>query len=140
MQLFGETAGVTGAASGIGRALARRLSRAGARLVLADLDGAALTATAHEMGATAVVTDVASPDDNEALADAAGPTRVLCLNAGVTGSHVGPVWLTPPEQWARVMGVTLGGVVNGWGAFAPRILADAQPHHILITASLAGLA
>ena len=140
MQLFGETAVVTGAASGIGRALARRLARAGARLVLADLDGAALTATAHEMGATAVVTDVASPDDNEALADAAGPTRVLCLNAGVTGSHVGPVWLTPPDQWARVMGVNLGGVINGLRAFVPRMLSDEQPHHILITASLAGLA
>ena len=98
MQLFGETAVVTGAGSGIGRALARRLARAGARLVLADIDGAALTATAHELGATAVVTDVASPDDSEALADVAGPTRVLCLNAGMTGSHAGPVWLTPPDQ------------------------------------------
>jgi NAD(P)-dependent dehydrogenase (short-subunit alcohol dehydrogenase family) len=50
MQLFGETAVVTGAGSGIGRALARRLAQAGARLVLADIDGAALTATAHELG------------------------------------------------------------------------------------------
>jgi NAD(P)-dependent dehydrogenase (short-subunit alcohol dehydrogenase family) len=140
MQLVGETAVVTGAASGIGRALARRLAQAGARLVLADIDGPALTATASEVGATAVVTDVASPDDNEALADVAGPTRVLCLNAGVTGSHLGPVWLTPPDQWARVMGVNLGGVVNGLRAFVPRMLSDDQPHHILITASLAGLA
>ena len=75
--------------------------------MLADIDGPALSATASEVGATAVVTDVASPDDNGALADVAGPTRLLCLNAGVTGSHLGPVWLTPPDQWARVMGCLL---------------------------------
>src|SRR3954468_10376026 len=119
MHLVGETAVVTGAAGGIGRALARRLARGGARLVLADIDSVALTASAHELGATAVVTDVASPDDNDALADVAGPTPVLCLNAGVIGSHVGPVWLTPPDQWARVVGVNLGGVVNGLRTFVP---------------------
>jgi NAD(P)-dependent dehydrogenase (short-subunit alcohol dehydrogenase family) len=108
--------------------------------VLADIDGAALTAAAHQLEATAVVTDVASPDENEALADVAGPTRVLCLNAGVIGGHVGPVWLTPPDQWARVMGVNLGGVINGLRAFVPRMLSDDALHSILITASLAGLA
>lgn len=140
MQLSGETAVVTGAASGIGRALARRLAQCGARLVLADIDAAALTAITRELDATAVVTEVASPDENEALADVAGPPRILCLNAGVTGSHAGPVWLTPPDQWARVMGVNLGGVINGLRAFVPRMVSDDEPHHVLITASLAGLA
>ena len=140
MRLRGRTAVVTGAASGIGRALARRLARGGARLVLADTDAPGLTGVARELGGTAVVTDVGSPDDNEALADVAGPVSIVCLNAGVTGSHPGPVWLTPPEQWARVMETNLGGVINGLRAFVPRMLADGQPHHLLITASLAGLA
>ena len=56
------------------------------------------------------------------------------------GSQVGPVWLTPPDQWAQVMVVNFGGVINGLLAFVPRMLADNERHHILITASLAGLA
>ena len=140
MQMSGQTAVITGAASGIGRALARRLATAGASLVLADIDAIALRAVADELGGTAVVTDVASLEDNEALADLAGPARLVCLNAGITGSHVGPVWLTPPDEWARVMDTNLGGVINGLRAFVPRMVSDGQPHHILITASLAGLA
>lgn len=140
MQMSGQTAVITGAASGIGRALARRLATAGACLVLADIDANALRAVADELGGTAVVTDVARPEDNEVLADLAGPARLVCLNAGITGSHVGPVWLTPPEEWARVMDTNLGGVINGLRAFVPRMVSDGQPHHILITASLAGLA
>src|SRR3712207_3481302 len=127
VRLQDRTAGVTGAASGIGRALARRLARCGARLVLADVDGEALSAVADQLGGTAVVPDVASPEDNEALADVAGPARLVCLNAGVTGNHGGAVWQTPPDQWAHVMETNLGGVLNGLRAFVPRMLADGQP-------------
>lgn len=51
-----------------------------------------------------------------------------------------PPWEAPPAEWRRVLDINLGGVVNGLRAFIPRMLDDGQPHHVLITASLAGLA
>lgn len=140
MWMTGCTAVVTGAASGIGFALARSLTAGSARVIMVDKDAEGLCASARELGGTAVVSDVASVADNEALAEMAGVTRVLCLNAGVVGSHDGPVWLTPPDQWAQLMATNVGGVVNGLRAFVPRMIADGEPHNIVITASLAGLA
>ena len=136
----GFTAVVTGAASGIGLALASNLAQRCARLFLADKDEAAVRAAADRLGGTAVVADVSSLDDNLALAELAGPARLVCLNAGLPGKHGGPVWETPPEQWRDVMATNLGGVLNGLRAFVPAMLADGQPHTILVTASLAGLA
>lgn len=140
MDLEGRTTIVTGAASGIGRALAMDVSDRGGRLVLADRDPVGLERTADDTGGTAVRLDVASPDDHERLAELAGTPTLLCLNAGVTSPSAGPVWEAPPEEWRRVMDINLGGVVNGLRAFVPRMLATGDPHHILITASLAGLA
>ena len=134
-----EVAVVTGAASGIGAALARRLQQRGARLVLADVDADPLHQLADELGATAVVTDVSDPDAMERLAHAASGARLVCLNAGILSTHPGPVWEAPHLEWQRVMNVNLGGVVNGLRAFVPRLLGDESPSHILITASLAGL-
>lgn len=140
MDLKGRCAVVTGAASGIGRALAGEIGDRGGRLVLADRDPAGLQRAADETGGTAVVMDVASPDDHERLADAAGTPTLLCCNAGITGAATGPVWEAPPASWRRVLDVNLGGVVNGLRTFVPRMLATGEPHHVLITASLAGLA
>lgn len=140
MDLEGRTAIVTGAASGIGRALATAISDRGGRVVLADRDPAGLQQTADDTGGTAVPLDVASPDDHERLALVAGTATLLCLNAGVTSPAAGPVWEAPPEEWRRVMDINLGGVVNGLRTFVPRMLATGEPHHIVITASLAGLA
>ena len=136
----GATAVVTGAASGIGRALAEQLATRGARLVLADVDHDALSLVAADLAATSVALDVADPDDNERLAEVAGPARLVCLNAGVTSAHPGPVWEAPPAEWRRVVDVNLGGVVNGLRAFVPRMLATGGHHAVLVTASLAGLA
>ena len=136
----GFTAVVTGAASGIGLALASNLAQRGARLFLADKDEAAVQAAAERLGGTAVVADVASLDDNLALAELAGPTGLVCLNAGLPGKHGGPVWLTPPDQWRAVLDTNLDGVLNGLRAFVPRMLADGRAHTIVVTASLAGLA
>jgi NAD(P)-dependent dehydrogenase (short-subunit alcohol dehydrogenase family) len=140
MDLAGRTAVVTGAASGIGRALALASRERGAHLVLADRDAAGLDQTACETEGVAVTVDVSSPDDNERLAEVAGTPTLLCLNAGVVSSWTGPVWEAPPEEWRRVLDVNLGGVVNGLRTFVPRMLASGEEHHILITASLAGLA
>jgi NAD(P)-dependent dehydrogenase (short-subunit alcohol dehydrogenase family) len=131
---------VTGAASGIGRALAIRLASLGARLVLADVQALALADVAAAVEAVAVPTDVADPDAMEALAVAAPGAELVCLNAGIVGSALGPSWEVDPGEWDRVMAVNVGGVVNGLRAFVPRLLASGRPGHVLITASLAGLA
>ena len=130
---------VTGAASGIGRALAHALHGRGARVVLADRDRDALEVVAGELHAPAVCMDVTSADDYERLAQAAGPADLVCLNAGISSVHGGPVWETPAAQWQQVMDVNLGGLVHGLRTFVPRLLAAERPGHVLVTASLAGL-
>ena len=134
-----EAAVVTGAANGIGRALAQVLHARGVRLVLADRDRDGLAAVAAELGATSVAMDVTSADDHARLADAAGAVDLVCLNAGITGTHGGPVWETPAAEWQQVLDVNLGGLVHGLRTFVPRLLAAQRPGHVLVTASLAGL-
>ncbi|SDY40039.1 NADP-dependent 3-hydroxy acid dehydrogenase YdfG [Saccharopolyspora shandongensis] len=133
------TAVVTGAASGIGRALAEALHAKGADLVLADVDADALSATAERLGATGVTADVADPAAMNALAAQAPQARLICLNAGVVGASLGAPWEVPPDEWDRVFGINVGGVVNGLRAFVPGLLASGEQAHVLITASLAGL-
>lgn len=131
---------VTGAASGIGRALAARLAAAGTRLVLADVHAAALVQVAAGLHATAIPTDVADPMAVQQLAAAAPDADLVCLNAGIVGTALGAPWEADPREWDTLLAVNLGGVVNGLRAFVPRLLASGRPGHILITASLAGLA
>lgn len=132
---------VTGAASGIGLALARALAGGGTRLVLADRNGEALeSAVAGLANVTTVVIDVADPDDNARLAAVAGSPDLVCLNAGVVSTQAEPIWQTPPDEWRRVLDVNAGGVVNGLRAFVPVLLAAGGTRRLLITASLAGLA
>lgn len=139
MDLTGRTAVVTGAAGGIGRALALALRDTGARLVLADREAVRLQQVADETDALAVPADVSLPEEYERLAEAAGVPALLCLNAGVVSSWPGPVWEAPADEWRRVLDINLGGVVNGLRAFVPRMLATVDHHRILITASLAGV-
>jgi NAD(P)-dependent dehydrogenase (short-subunit alcohol dehydrogenase family) len=134
------TAVVTGAASGIGQALAEALHARGATLVLADIAGDPLTATAERLGATGVVADVSDPDAMRALAESVPDANLVCLNAGMLGASLGAPWEVPAEEWDRVFAVNVGGIVNGLRAFVPRLLAAGRPAHVLITASLAGLA
>jgi len=144
-ELAGRTAVVTGAASGIGRALAGRLAAEGMRVVLADVEAAALQVAADELQAgggevTAVVTDVANGGQVDALAAAAdaafGPVHVLCNNAGVGAGGLLSELTTADWQW--VLGVNLWGVIHGIRAFLPGMLAHGGPAHIVNTASLAG--
>lgn len=132
---------VTGAASGIGLALASALSKRGCRLHLLDIDEAALDGAASELDAeSAVAGDVADPPVIQQIANSVGAVDLLCLNAGVTSSFSGAPWEASPEEWDRVLGVNLLGVVNGLRSFVPLMLERNQPSHILITASLAGAA
>lgn len=140
MEARNTTAVVTGAASGIGRALAQRLKQRGADLTVADRDAEALQAVADDLDAHAVTMDVSRAGDNDRLAASVDTPAVLCLNAGVLSTAPGPVWEAAPDEWRRVLDINLGGVVNGLRAFVPRMLATGREHRILITASLAGLA
>jgi NAD(P)-dependent dehydrogenase (short-subunit alcohol dehydrogenase family) len=133
---------ITGAASGIGRALAQRLSKERMRLVLADVDRRALSELASSLpDAVAVPTDVSRMRDVEALAAQAyarfGRVHLLCNNAGV--AEYGAVWEVPLRRWKRVIGVNLWGAVHGCLAFVPRMIAQGQAAHVVNTASMAGL-
>jgi NAD(P)-dependent dehydrogenase (short-subunit alcohol dehydrogenase family) len=142
----GRVAVVTGAASGIGLALARRLGAEGMRVVLADVEQPALATAAARLAdeglqALPVPTDVADPAQVDALRDAAlqafGAVHLVCLNAGVGGSH-GPMWEIPRGDLEWVFGVNLWGVVNGIRSFVP-VLLEQESAHVVTTASIFGL-
>jgi len=136
---------VTGAASGIGRALAERFLAEGARVVLADVEQPALEATLRELGAAGEVlgvpTDVTRAEDVAALAEATlgafGAVHVVCNNAGVFAG--GPAWECPIEDYEWVLGVNTWGVIHGVRTFVPILLKQGAPAHILNTASMAAL-
>jgi len=142
----GQTAVVTGAASGIGLALARELVGAGLQVVLADVEEGPLQAAVAELGAggaavLGVPTDVSDGAQVDALArqvgDAFGPVHLLCNNAGVGGG--GLIAELSEADWAWVLGVNLWGVIHGLRAFLPGMLAHGQPAHVVNTASVLGL-
>ena len=103
--LEGRRALVTGAASGIGLAVARRLVAAGASVVVSDLPGEALERAAAELGAIPAAADLADRLAVYALAEAAGPTGILVNNAGL--QHVGAIDEFPDEAWDRIVSVML---------------------------------
>jgi NAD(P)-dependent dehydrogenase (short-subunit alcohol dehydrogenase family) len=140
----GSVTVVTGAASGIGAALARAFAAARCAVVLADADAHALASVADSIDADvlAVVTDVSDATAVEHLADEAfarfGAVHVLCNNAGV--STFNPLIAQTLDDWRWVLGVNLWGVIHGVHTFLPRLLAQGRPAHIVNTSSLAGLA
>jgi NAD(P)-dependent dehydrogenase (short-subunit alcohol dehydrogenase family) len=145
-ELRDRVAVVTGAAGGIGLALAGQCAAEGMRVVLADVDEAGLARAVAELtarGARAlgVRTDVSRAAEVEALADAAerafGATHVVCNNAGVAVG--GPSWTLTEADWQWVLGVNLWGVIHGVRAFVPRMLASGDEGHVVNTASVAGL-
>jgi NAD(P)-dependent dehydrogenase (short-subunit alcohol dehydrogenase family) len=144
--LEGKVAVVTGAASGIGRALAARFAAEKMKVVLADVEEAPLAAVEAELregGASvlAVRTDVQQGAAVEALAartvEHFGAAHVVCNNAGV-GGVAGPLWMQTEADWAWTVGVNLWGVVHGIRAFVPGMLARGEGH-VVNTASIAGL-
>jgi NADP-dependent 3-hydroxy acid dehydrogenase YdfG len=142
-----KVAVVTGAASGIGRALAERSAKAGMKVVLADIEEAALAQTEKEMRAAggtvlAVRTDVSKANEVEALArktlDSFGAVHLLCNNAGV-GVAPRATWETTLEDWQWCLGVNLWGVIHGIRTFVPIMLKQNTEGHVVNTASGAGL-
>jgi len=139
---------VTGAASGIGRALATRCAREGMRVVLADVEAPALDAAvadvrAHGHDATGVVADVSSQDSVDELArrayDSYGAVHLLFNNAGVLGGRPGPIWESTLNDWRWILGVNVYGVIHGLRSFVPRMLDSGEEGWVVNTASMGGL-
>jgi len=141
----GKTAVVTGGASGVGRALGRRFAREGMRVVLADVEPAALERTTTELRAegldvVGVVTDVTRFDSVTALAQRTfhthGAVHVLCNNAGVGTNELHTMlWQSPASDWQWVLAVNVWGVLHGIKAFVPAMLEDGQEGHVVNTSS-----
>ena len=132
---------ITGAASGIGRGLAREAASRGYRLVLADRDADALAGVAAELpDALAVPTDVTDRDAVFALAEAAfdrlETVDLLFNNAGVMAT--GLSWEISAERWQQSLDVNIGGIVHGLAAFVPRMIAAGTPSRIINTSSVGG--
>jgi len=143
--LDGRVAVVTGGASGIGNALAKRFADDGMKVAIGDVEAPALELAVKELreGGADVIgvpTDVTDPAQVEALAVAAerefGAIHIACNNAGVGAG--GLSWEAPLETWQWVIGVNMWGVIHGIRAFVPRIIAQ-DAGHIVNTASVAGL-
>ena len=145
-RLEGRTAVVTGAASGIGLAVANQLAAAGMQVVMADLDGSAVEAAAdvtrrHGAQIEAVQVDVRDPEAIDRVADFAvrrfGGLHVAVNNAGIVNQ--GLAWELPLTEWHRVLDVNLWGVVHGVRSFIPRILATGEEGHVVNVASMAAV-
>lgn len=144
--LAGKIAFITGAASGIGLGLAQAFAAAGMRVAITDVEKGALDkaeAGLRDAGADvwSTVLDVTDRAAFARAADAAeahfGKVHVICNNAGVTSR--GPIERASYDDWDWVLGVNLGGVINGVHVFLPRIKAHGEGGHIVNTSSIAGL-
>ena len=143
--MTGRVAVVTGAASGIGKALALGFAGEGANVVLADIEEAPLRAAEAEVAdrgveALGVITDVTDAGSVGALAQATidrfGAVHMVCNNAGVGGG--GLIRNQQLVDWKWVVDVCLWGVIHGVHHFLPHLI-EAEESHIMSTASVAGL-
>lgn len=145
-QIEDRVAVVTGAASGIGLAIADALAAVGCHLVVTDIDGEAVSAAADRIRARgttveALQVDVRDPDAVDRAAATAverlGAVNIAVNNAGVVNR--GLSWELSLEDWRRVLDVNLWGVIHGVRAFVPRILSSGQEGHVVNIASMAAV-
>ncbi len=145
MQDFnGKVAVITGGSSGVGRSLAFALGRLGAKVVVGDVDKAAMARIGSDLAAENIDAlvehcDVTSPDSLNALADKAeqafGGIQLVFANAGISAGESGAMWDYSQKDWQWCMNVNLWGVVNTISAFMPRLVAANQEAHFVVTGS-----
>jgi len=145
----GKTVVITGAASGIGYALAERFAVEKMNVVLADIEKDALdvaVAKISDLGVEAVgiAVDVMDKNSVQSLAkksiDAFGNIHILCNNAGVAPPAIDePIWDHEQNAWDWVMGVNFYGVLYGLQSFVPHMVEHKEEGHVLNTVSLAGI-
>ena len=144
--LAGKTAFVTGAASGIGFGIASALAQAGVKVMLCDIEEAALAAALEKLRATnadveGVRADISLKDELAASAEATvaryGKVHILVNNAGVGGGGPYGMWSDAASDWA--LGVNLRAVIWGIEIFGPLIERHGEGGHIVSTASIAGM-
>jgi NAD(P)-dependent dehydrogenase (short-subunit alcohol dehydrogenase family) len=146
-QVEGKVAFITGGASGIGFGMARAFLRSGMKIIIADIlqerldEAARVLAQGTNRDFHIIKVDVT---DRAKMAGAAaeaertfGKVHVLCNNAGVYGNL--PIETASYEDWDWVLGVNLGGVINGVVSFLPRMIAHGEGGHIVNTSSMAGI-
>ncbi|NND83098.1 MAG: SDR family NAD(P)-dependent oxidoreductase [Gammaproteobacteria bacterium] len=139
---------ITGGASGVGRSLAFALGAEGARVLIADVDQAALSSTVADLAEQGIeahsqVCDVTSADSVNQLAakayDELGGAHLIFANAGVAAGEAGPIWGYADNDWKWCFDVNFWGVVNTINAFMPRLVTqeaeDGAEAHIMITGS-----
>lgn len=144
----GKTAIVTGAASGIGLALAERFAREGMKILMSDVEDAPLRAAVTRLreaghAVTGLRADVSVSEDVRSLGLAAvetyGSIDLLCNNAGIAlAGRFDPVWAVPLADWKWAIDVNLWGVIHGVHHIVPMMLAQGTPGHIVNTASIVG--
>jgi NAD(P)-dependent dehydrogenase (short-subunit alcohol dehydrogenase family) len=149
VELSNKVAVVTGAASGIGLALANKFAGLGARLLLADVDQAGLAQLVERLASEGVEVvgrrvDVSDPEAVEDLAAFAferfGAVHLLCNNAGVApAGRQRHIWEIPMEDWSWTLGVNLLGLLHGIHSFIPRMIEGGEPGHVVNTLSVAAL-
>ena len=148
--LMGKTAVITGAANGIGLAIAERLLNAGMRVVIADIDPNSLDKQVSRLKSEGYlvegkVTDVTSESSVRELAEFTiskfGNIHILCNNAGIGGGAADDksLWEASISDWKWVLDINVWGVIHGIRVFTPLMLAHGEEGHIINTASKAGL-
>lgn len=144
----GKTAVITGAASGIGEAMAHKAASLGMNVVLSDIEAPKLEKVAkdlegHDVEVLSVVTDTSSQSSVFELADAAfsafDNVHFLANNAGVSGVALGHAWEITDEEWKWVMGVNWYGVLYGVQAFVPKMIEQGEEGVVVNTSSIMGL-
>ena len=143
LHVDGMTAVVTGGASGIGKGIVKALLRAGARVVIADIEEPVLQRAVEELSplgpVEGVPADVSDEQSVAALADHVfdtyGGCNLLFCNAGVTSGGGGKPWQQEPNDWRWCFGVNVFGVAICTWAFVPRMIESGEPGQVIVTSS-----